>query len=175
VTNNAGGGLSASSCSVAIDRSTFSSNAGGGLSLNGSGFSVTNSVLSLNGGTQSGYGAVSLQGNDLPVARFAFNTLVGNLTTGTRAAGVRCIDSFTLTSCLLFDNRNANSEGCAVDHSWQGMAPTEDPHLDGNLHLTAASACCIDLGLAVPGVDHDLDGDPRSLGLAPDIGADELQ
>jgi hypothetical protein len=172
--SNAGGGLSASNCSVSIDRSNFSSNAGGGLSLSTCDFSVTNSIFNQNGGTQAGYGAVSIMAPGNP-SRFAFNTLVGNLTTGGNPAGVRCIDPVTLTSSLLFNNLNGNSVGCTLDHSWQGMPPTDNPNLDGSYHLTAASACCIDLGIAVTGVDHDTDGDPRSLGLAPDIGADERQ
>jgi hypothetical protein len=173
-TSNGGGGLSATTCTVSIDGSTFTSNGGGGLSLNGSDFVVTNSILAQNGGTQLNYGAVSIQAPGAGSV-FAFNTLVGNLTTGTRAAGVRCIDVAVLTSCLLYDNDNGNTEGCTLDHTWQGVAPADDPHLDGAYHLTAASTCCIDQGTAVAGVTQDIDGDDRQQGLAPDLGADELQ
>ncbi len=44
--------------------------------------------------------------------------------------------------------------------------------LTGNLHLKTGVADVMDAGERVPGVDHDIDGQPRD--DAPDIGADEL-
>ncbi len=50
---------------------------------------------------------------------------------------------------------------------------TDDPLLDATFHLQAGSPC-IDAGHAdAPHLDHDLDGDPRIVGGAMDIGADE--
>ena len=49
---------------------------------------------------------------------------------------------------------------------------TGDPLLDGSYHLTASSAA-IDAGLEA-GVAHDIDGQYRPQGAAPDIGADEF-
>ena len=52
----------------------------------------------------------------------------------------------------------------------------QDPLLTGNLHLQAGSPC-IDAGTAIaPGIPAtDCDGQPRTSGVAPDIGADEVQ
>src|SRR5205823_253263 len=46
----------------------------------------------------------------------------------------------------------------------------------GDFRQTAGSVSTIDKGAAIGGLDptSDLDGEPRSLGSAPDIGADEL-
>jgi hypothetical protein len=45
------------------------------------------------------------------------------------------------------------------------------------LHLLASASAAIDQGVALPAglCDNDIDGDPRPLGLAPDIGADEFR
>ena len=45
---------------------------------------------------------------------------------------------------------------------------------NGNLHLLNTAVSAIDLALSLPEVADDMDGDGRPYGLAPDIGADEL-
>jgi PKD repeat protein len=45
----------------------------------------------------------------------------------------------------------------------------------GDFHLAPAASNAVDQGLVVPDVARDWDGDTRSLGLAPDLGADELR
>jgi hypothetical protein len=49
--------------------------------------------------------------------------------------------------------------------------------IGGDLHLTAGADVALDSGVSLtPGVcDADLDGDPRPLGNARDIGADEYR
>ncbi|MGH7266414.1 MAG: right-handed parallel beta-helix repeat-containing protein [Candidatus Rokuibacteriota bacterium] len=44
----------------------------------------------------------------------------------------------------------------------------------GDLHLTAAAAGAIDQAAPLPEVTLDYDGEPRSSGAAPDVGADEV-
>jgi hypothetical protein len=43
----------------------------------------------------------------------------------------------------------------------------------GDLHLAATATAAIDQGEAIPSVDGDFDGQPRPVGVAYDIGADE--
>jgi hypothetical protein len=45
------------------------------------------------------------------------------------------------------------------------------PNLD--LHLSNAAVAAIDQVAALPDVPTDFDGDPRPIGAAPDVGADE--
>ncbi len=49
----------------------------------------------------------------------------------------------------------------------------EDPLLDTEDHLRPGSPA-VDAGLPISWVTDDIDGDPRPVGLAPDIGADEI-
>lgn len=58
----------------------------------------------------------------------------------------------------------------------QPLALFWDGH-NGDLHLRGSATAAIDQGVEiVPGLcDEDIDGNPRPLGLAPDVGADEYE
>ncbi|MDX2177796.1 MAG: GEVED domain-containing protein [Candidatus Sumerlaeia bacterium] len=74
--------------------------------------------------------------------------------------------------------------GLAAFTGGPGAPATTDPSLvdadpkftdpaNGDLHLQGGSPA-IDAGTTLTGVDTDIDGDPRPVGNAPDIGADEF-
>jgi hypothetical protein len=46
---------------------------------------------------------------------------------------------------------------------------------NGNLHLTRGATAAIDTASALPDVIDDFDGEPRPIGVAPDVGADEFR
>jgi hypothetical protein len=81
---------------------------------------------------------------------------------------------------LLLQHTHTLTDGVTTLHHTAGGTPTlqainplsGNPRLDATYHLLPGSDA-IDAGVDA-GVDHDLDGDPRPQGPAPDVGADEF-
>ena len=100
------------------------------------------------------------------------NTLVSGFTNAFAAsqAGNGIVDiNHTKTLFHNVTNHHATIEGSP---SYTEITPViGNPRLDMSYHLQFGSAA-IDQGVET-GLEHDLDGQPRPLGSAPDIGADE--
>jgi parallel beta-helix repeat protein len=171
ITGNSGSGVSASSSTATLDGNTITGNSGGGINLSESEFTVVNNVIALNGGPSAAIGGVSIY-QPGSVAEFAFNTVVEN-DASSEAGGIYCVQAATIESSLVYDNTDGDlSASCTASYSW--TTSDGDPGLagSGDYHLAPGSPC-IDAGNPAATLDHDIDGQSRPQGTAPDIGADE--
>jgi hypothetical protein len=92
-----------------------------------------------------------------------------------RFANTNAQISNNLTSYRLLE-RDGASASLAGNLSNAPLSLFADP-ATGDLHLLASASAAIDQGVVLPAglCDDDIDGDPRPLGPAPDIGADEFR
>lgn len=136
----------------------------------GGGLSVLSGTLVLKHGTFAFNANSGIGLHSGSAMAFITNTIVANHTTGiTVTAGATA----TLWHTLWYNNET-NTAGAGVVSS--SGALTGDPLFvapqGGDYHITSASAAR-NVGLDAE-VYTDMDGDPRPLGLLPDIGADEF-
>ncbi len=202
VTNNQAGGISVSAGTLAISRSTILGNPGGGLTISGAdtAFAITDSFVLYNGralGAQpSTTGGLAITANTAG-SKIERNTIAFNESNGlTFRGGISCNAPLVAAAGnLIYHNaepdglgglkndlttqRNttsncafANSLALASDPRHLGFRSPLLPPLD--FHLTASTPTTVrDAGGTCTGTD--IDGDPRPLGDACDLGADELQ
>ena len=108
VSNNAGGGLSASGGTLTVTQSTISGNTAGGVSISGSQFDLTNNFIVSNGGGASTLGGVEIDRIAMAgTHRFEFNTVTANLGPGTINTGVTCgsvLVPVVLTNNIVYNN-----------------------------------------------------------------------
>lgn len=181
-----GGGFSGTYENCVISGNTSSGN-GGGLCLSSPGMTVNNCLIISNSCNQSGGGVYTVGTSTF----FNNCTIVGNYC-GSTGGGVY---GGTLTNCIVYYNAQAGSSSsgtnivnstaayncCTVPTN--GLAGTNNlitppgfVNVDaGDMHLASWSPC-IDAGNgAAENSDVDLDGNPRVVGIAVDIGAYEYQ
>jgi len=188
-----GVGLSSSNCTVSVDRSRFESNAGGALFFrNNTTYQVTNSFIINNSVDMFSYAAVFISGGS---GKFAFNTLVGNLRSGSKPGAIDCASTAATISNSIIYGPIAGAAtqialGCQLDNS---LIAANDPFSGGtsvlrgtpkfvdvanrDIHLNSDDSDCVDkistnAGL---GVAEDFDGTPRLKGGGYDVGAHELR
>ncbi len=157
-----GGGVFASQPDLTLINNAVTDNhasVGGGLSLFGSTSRLLHNTIARN------------TGEGIYVAGFYSSIWLTNTVIVSHTAGLSVDSSNTayLDGVLWFGN-GANTYGAgviSVTHAYTGN-PAFAP--DG-FHLTAHSAA-IDRGTGA-GVDNDMDDQPRPMGAAPDLGADE--
>jgi hypothetical protein len=190
---NQGFGISASGGTLAISQSTVSGNTGGGISVTGasSTFDITNSFITYNG-VATGPGATQVGGASLlpntAGSKFERNTVAFNQSDGAIfRGGVTCTGTMVsaIGNIVYRNTEGANTSNAtqlggscqfgntlalgSVPGDLGFKSPLTSPF---DLHLTAASpASVVDAAGACTGVD--LDGDPRPIGNACDLGADE--
>jgi hypothetical protein len=166
---------------VHTDRVTFTGNQKGGLRVTGgAGYDLVNTIFTQNGGmplASSSTGGATLEppSGGRP-ARFAFNTVVGNL-----RDGVTCGNAAQVIDASLFA-RQADATSSFPDATGCTLAPTSrafgagDPMLTEQLRLTAGSPC-LDVVTSPPAgaPSFDVDGVGRPQGSAFDCGASELR
>jgi hypothetical protein len=152
-------GISTSSGALRVNRCLIQNNAGGGLTTSGTLFDITNSIF-------AGNGLIAVKLGSVPAGapRFLHNTVVSNV------IGVSCEGPHSVRSSILYNNSGGAASGCML----VGCV-TDDPKLDASFHLTTESATCIDKADPNESLPDDYDGDPRTSGGAPDVGADELR
>lgn len=139
--------------------------------LNGSGFFVTgsspilmhNTIANNSGGLGEGIYVVDILGNFSSVN--LINTILISQTTGIR---VESTNTASLESTMWYGN-STNWAGTGTINRANDYI--ENPALSGDYHLTINSPA-IDKGINTS-ANLDIDGDPRPIGDAPDIGADE--
>jgi hypothetical protein len=182
-----GGGASIypSSGSATLTNNIFSGNTsvnfGGGAYVHTNGVTVTmtNNTFAGTNTAVSGGGLYVALYVDTATGNIYNNILWGN--TATAAGDDLYVDNDadgngTASPVNLFNNDYAGfGSNLAVNLS-QGNNMNQNPLLTADFHLQAGSPC-IDAGsAAAPGIPAtDFDGEPRTSGVAPDIGADEVQ
>jgi len=178
-----GYGVDATGCTVTITDCEIASNPGGGISLLSGAFAITNTYITNNGGNTT-VGGVKLDSND-PASVFEFNTVAGNLATGSIAQAVSCVaggqqriannilagvgaTQVSSANCDLefnLSNQNLSGQGNVM------AAPTFVSGTDYHLMRTSEGVDDADPD-ATLGVDAD--GDLRPQNGRRDIGADEV-
>jgi hypothetical protein len=198
LSGNTGGGISATGGTLTISASTLSGNTGGGISVSGANtnYDIENNIIDHNGTDQpSGQvGGVAIISNTNG-SKFVRNTVAFNRSNGnTFRGGVSC--NAPLVSApgnLLFHNSESDGAGgiktdtmtqlnsiggCQYDNTLAVPMDAENLGFKSPLvipfdfHLTAASpASVVDAAGSCSGTDFD--GEPRPIGSACDLGADE--
>ncbi len=203
MTNSAGGMTLSYGGGIAVDRSSptldgnillgnmatsTSGGHGGGIHIDRSPrFTLTNNIVAHNVAGMLGCGVAIISST----GEIAHNTLVQNQGGGGAGFLIGAASQITLTNNLiatqtlgisnagaptsvvtarhtLFDGNNTNyGPGVTSQNPITGPAGLlPDYHLSG-------SSAALNQGLALAWVTQDIDGDPRPVGLLPDIGADE--
>ncbi len=195
-----GGGFSLSGARPWLDGNTILRNqtagadgggGGGGVRLAScSAFTLTNNIIAHNRTGANGSG-IALSNSGSNKGLIAHNTIVQNL--GGDGAGVfasgrwgatlqnniiisqavgivnAAPPTVTLTATHTLFEANGLNYGAGVDSENEIPGPAA---LLPDYHLSGGSNA-IDRALPLPWVTRDIDGDPRPLGAAPDVGADE--
>ncbi len=192
VSNNPGGGISASGGTLTVSRSTISANAGGGLSISGAQFDITNSFITQNGAATTSFGGVSFAQLGAGSHLFDFNTVTGNVAATGTTTGVVCslvTQLQTFSDNIIFGNQGAGSgtqisgNNCATTFSDIGpdtASGTGNINADplfvnvsqSNFHIMTGSPAK-DVADPAATLHVDFDGDVRPQGVHSDMGADE--
>lgn len=115
------------------------------------------------------------------------STIVGN-TCNSRGGGIYVKDKPILINSIVRDNSTTQIYAygtpdvsyCNIEGGWTGTGNIDaDPLFadaaNGDYHLTVGSPCMESGNRSAPGADGtDMEGDPRTHGFAPDMGADEF-
>ncbi len=193
--SGSGGGAYNCSLSNCVVQNNYSPSSGGGVCAG----ALTNCVVASNVGGNGGGAANATLNNCLVTGNragygggvgnsFAINcTIVGNTNVGTGpAAGAY---NSTLNNCIIYNNQagtNADIYGCALTNcctsslAYPNIANsfTNDPALvdpSGDFHLQWNSPCINAGNSSLVTFTNDLDGNPRIVGSAVDVGAYEYQ
>jgi hypothetical protein len=117
----------------------------------------------------SGNGRIAIHLNDPYVTLVLTNNLIYSHTYGVYAMTT---STATLYTTLFYANSSGDTGGLGLIVNTDPITG-QDPLLDADYHLGPGSAA-IDVGVDA-GVTADIDGDPRPIGPAPDVGADEAR
>jgi hypothetical protein len=192
LTNNPGGGISASGGELRLSQCTVSGNGGGGISISGAQFDITNNFIAKNGSAGSIFGGVRIDGIvGAGTRRFEFNTVAQNQATAGITPGVLCSAVATplvLTNSIVYDNSTGTQvEGANCSWTYSDIGPTAvsgtgnfnappmfvNP-MQNDFHLQSTSPAR-DAADPAASLGVDIDGDVRPQGAARDIGADEIR
>jgi hypothetical protein len=193
VTDNTGGGISASGALLTIAQSTISGNQGGGISVVGSQFDITNSIITGNGGPQASFGGIRFDQVNSGNRRFEFNTVTNNGAMDGSVVGVVCTlvaQPVTFANNIVYANQIGGTRsqvgGANCNWNYSDIGPdtvigtgnmNADPLFinptQSNFHLQPTSPA---RGRADPGstVRIDIDGETRPQGNGYEMGADEI-
>jgi hypothetical protein len=153
-------------------------------------FTLTNNIVARNAASELGSG-VGVAGNSTGI--LAFNTLSGNHTGDGSGVDVRLNSDVWLYNNIIADHNigilNADPAGSSVEAKYTlyeanttlfsagvlDVDPVSGPAaLLADYHLAPASGA-IDHATGSSWVTRDVDGDPRPIGTASDVGADEYK
>jgi hypothetical protein len=138
ISNNPGGGISASGGSLAVTRSIVERNRGGGVTvLQGARFDITNTIFFANGSPGSPTGAVAIATAAAPGNRLQFNTFYENISLDGVGAAIDCsAGDLIAENNVLFTNGTLSSPaqiGGSCTHMYSLVQPGPLPAGDGNL------------------------------------------
>jgi hypothetical protein len=195
ISNDPGGGISASGGTLTLSRSTISNNDGGGVTIAGAQFDITNCFITQNGTPAGLIGGISFATvSSTGSHRLDFNTIASNTGTSTVNSGVNCGTvgvAVTFSDNIIFGNtvsgggkQIGGSINCSTTYSDIGPDTTSgtgnlnaDPMfvnvVQGNFHLMSGSPAK-DAADPAATLNVDFDGDTRPHGPHSDMGADEL-
>jgi hypothetical protein len=175
---------------------TINNNPGGGVYLNSCAFELNNDMIVRNGTTNSsdiGGVRIIIPGTVEP-RTFRNNTVADNVAKSSVVAGVRCDDQMPVINSIIYGNNYNSGDqlsspscqpyNCLVGRdnggTGNGNIIGKDPLFVNvtatppDYHINAGSPC---IDQADPGSapDRDIDGQKRTMGNGPDIGADEAK
>ena len=108
ISGNQGGGISASGGTLSVSRSTISGNLGGGISISGAQFTIENNFIATNGAAGTAFGGLYLQSITVAGTHVVdFNTITGNVGTMNANTGISCPSVFvplTFSSDIVYGN-----------------------------------------------------------------------
>ena len=172
-------GVSATSCTLTLQRNLITATKGGITLGSGTTYIVENNFI-VAGATIA---AAPVRLDPLATGTFRFNTVVDNNATGGAVGGIDCGSSGSkvIESCIVFNNTKvAGSQytpTCTVTNNVTGVDAKNlnpgIPSLTADYHLAATDTACIDKATTGPAVD--IDNDTRPKGAGYDIGADEAK
>lgn len=172
--SNRGAGVSGGGGTLNVTRSTIRNNQHSGVYMDSpTTFYLTSNFIVGNGNNTSGIGGV--RADPAGSSALEFNTIVDNNGGPSGTGGVFCDQpTFVYNNNLIYRNSSGTGGSCSSGNSFQG---SENPGFVSatDYHLTASTPNTIrDNGQGTCS-ELDFDGDPRPLGAACDIGADEYK
>jgi hypothetical protein len=191
LSNNTGGGLSATGGTVTVSQSTVSGNTGGGLSISGAQFDLTNNFIVNNGSPGAVFGGVRIDGiaTSTGVHRLELDTITGNQASAALTAGVTCSAiavPLSFANSIVFGNGLAmqvEGTNCTWSYSDIGQALAsgtgninQDPMFvnpaQNDFHIQSGSPAKNAANPAAT-IRVDFDGNTRPQDGRSDMGADE--
>jgi hypothetical protein len=187
ITQNAQLGIRATNCALAVSRSTLVLNNGGGIFFDSmtTGFQIVNNIIARNGNPSGSFrGGLDLQ-SGVTGNRVEFNTIAENFANN-EPGGLICgggEPAMVANNIIAGNTRTGTmpedqiTPGCDTSNSilrndvvdFQFVNPMSAPY---DYHLSSESSIAVDG--ASGSQPHDIDGERRPNGSAPDHGADEF-
>ena len=136
LSGNAGGGISVSGGTLTVAQSTLSANTGGGLSVMNGTFAIVGNVFFANGTLMSSVGGVAISTVQDVGNRFEFNSFYGNQTQLGVGGAIHCIaGTFTARNNIMNENvtpTNMAQVGGTCTHAYSIVRPGMVPIGTGN-------------------------------------------
>jgi len=136
IANNTGVAIAASGGSLTVAQSTISNNAGGGISTTGQ-FAIVNNFVFANGSSSSPIGGVSILATQNAANRLDFNSFSKNTTQDGVGAAIQCTaGTFTARNNIMSGNgtlTDMNQTGGTCTHAYSIATPGTLPTGTGNL------------------------------------------
>lgn len=177
-TSQYGGGLYIYAGAPTIQNNFFASNSsgvsGGGIYNFSGNPQILNNVFTLNEAIESGGGIYNANANHRSNSTRIFNNIVVS-NTASVAGGIFDVDASTrLDYNDVWNNAGGDYNEIAPGAHDISVDPRFADPDNGDFHLTAGSPC-IDTGDPAHHSALDFEGDPRPMGMAPEIGPDEYR
>ena len=186
VRDNPHDGVNAKTCTLTIERSSFTTNHDHAIEADDTQVVIRNNFIYANNNNSTTTGAVSITGSSQ--GQFRFNTLAFNLGRSNGTTGLDCNpnDPVDASDNLLADNPGTQvekSSNCNTARTWSGSSTTVkfvsavvpyDLHLTKNTPTTAPNAIRDNPNTVCGDVPVDIDNDTRPVNQACDLGGDEF-
>ena len=185
ISNNGGVGIDArNEGALTMRRCIVSNNLQGGLDIQNVPFAITNTLITGNGNAASNFGGLRIKPSPGLSTTFELNTIADNLnsTGSASASGVDCDQEFDAHSNIVVGN--SLDDRCTFDHSLFDSLVSGVGNREGKPGFISTQLGSVGFYRIGPGSEaidgaistilFDIDDQPRPVGTAPDMGADEL-